>query len=85
MGVGDEMDPLGLLSGQMTLTILIMFYIHNIYFYIHQSLLLRSLYTSNNRYLVTSDYIKHSFITFLMSIESEQGEEGRSVEILNDF
>ena len=64
MGVGDEMDPLGLLSGQMTLTILIMFYIHNIYFYIHQSLLLRSLCTSNNRYLVTSDYIKHSFHNF---------------------
>ena len=43
---------------------LIMFYFHHTYFNIHRNLLLRSLCTSNNRYLVTSDSIKHSFHNF---------------------
>ena len=85
MGVGDEVDLLWLFSGQMTLAILIMFYIHNIYIYIHRSLLLRSLCTPNNRYMVSLDYIKHSFHNFSNVNWIEQGEVERSVEILNDL
>ena len=84
MGVGDEVDPLWLLSGQMTLAVLIMFYIHNIFtsievyfsdLYVHQ--------TIDTWWLQI--ILNTLSITFPMSIESEQGEAGRSVEILNDL
>ena len=63
MGVGDEVDPLWLLSGQMTLAIS-NYVLYPQYLFLHPSKSTSHIFMYTKWYLVTSDYIKHSFHNF---------------------